>query len=152
MSEQEERENVIRIARQYLRTPYHTEGRRKGIGVDCLTLISCVFEDAGLVINPDIPHYSPMFMLHRDEEKYIEGLLGYTREIDEGKQQPGDIAIWKFGRCFSHAALIIDWPTVIHAHMTAGMVTLEDVSKAEWLLKIGKDPRPVRFFSYWGRS
>ncbi len=150
MTEQEQRAEIVRTAHTYLRTPYHPNARRKGIGVDCLTLLSCVFEDCGLVLDPAIPHYSTEFMLHKSDEKYIDGLLQYTREIEAGTQQPGDIAIWKFGRCFSHAAIVVDWPTVIHAHMPAKMVTLEDVSKSEGFVKLGDAPRPVRFFSYWG--
>ena len=94
-------------------------------------------------------------MLHRDAELYLEGLLQYTREI-EGPPQPGDIVLWKFGRCFSHGAIVIEWPTVIHA--CAGRnVSIDDAEAAAWLTHIGENtdecgkPRPRRFFSYWGK-
>lgn len=150
MTEAEERDRVVRIAHEYLRTPYHTGARVKGVGVDCLTLLACVFSDAGLVLDPTIPHYSPEFMLHRSDEKYIEGLLQHAREVGAPPAR-GDIVLWKFGRCFSHAALVVEWPLVIHAYV-GRTVQLEDVSKAEWLLKLGNGPRPVKFFSYWGRQ
>ena len=142
-----ERERVVRIAHSYLRTPYHPHGRVKGVGVDCLTILECVFREAALVLNADIPHYSPEFMCHSSEERYMTGLLRYTREVDT--PEPGDIALWKFGRCFSHAAIVVKWPLVIHAYV-GGTVRLEDVEKAVWLSKLGMGQRPVKFFSYWG--
>lgn len=146
--EKQQRAAVVAEAHEWLGTKYHPNARLKGIGCDCLTILAGVFENCGLVLNAEIPHYSPEFMLHQSEEKYIEGLKRYTREVDT--PQPGDIAVWKFGRCFSHAAVVIEWPRVIHAYV-GSTVTLEDISKAEWLRMMGAAPRPVRFFSYWGR-
>jgi cell wall-associated NlpC family hydrolase len=65
---------------------------------------------------------------------------------------PADIALWRFGRCFSHGAIVVDWPIVIHAYLGRGCV-LEDAAKAEWLSRIGEGrdaqpkPRPVKFFT-----
>ncbi|HYL49488.1 MAG TPA: hypothetical protein VET84_09005 [Stellaceae bacterium] len=72
---------------------------------------------------------------------------------------PGDIALWRFGRCFSHGAIVIEWPVVIHAYLGRGCV-LEDAAKAEWLSRIGEGRgahaklRPVKFFTLrsWSRS
>ena len=144
-----ERSLVVGIAFEYLKTPYHPCAKLKGIGVDCLTLLSCVFEDAGLVENVPLPNYSPQFMMNRSDEQYMSGLLEYTHEIHT-PPKPGDIVLWKFGRCFSHSAIVVEWPIVIHAHIGSG-TQLEDVSKAVWLsdMKDGS-PRPRKFFSYWG--
>ena len=94
-------------------------------------------------------------MHHRDAELYLEGLLRYTREIPGGPL-PGDIVLWKFGRCFSHGAIVIEWPTVIHA--CAGRnVSIDDAEAAKWLTHIGENtddcgkPRPKRFFSHWNK-
>ena len=54
--------------------------------------------------------------------------------------QAGDVALFRFGRCFSHGAIVVDWPTVIHAWHVGG-VMLTDV-KQPLLVS-----RPVRFFS-----
>ena len=63
---------------------------------------------------------------------------------------PADIALWRFGRCFSHGAIVIGWPIVIHAYAGKGCI-LEDASRARWLSQIGErgsaQPRPVKFFS-----
>ncbi len=147
--EKQQRDLIVKIAHTFLRTPYHPCGMVKGAGVDCLTLLSETFREAGLVTNAKIPHYSPEFMLHSSEEKYMNGLKEYAHEI-EGPPLAGDIAMWKFGRCFSHAALVIEWPMVIHAYVGRTVQT-EDVSKAEWLLWCGDKSRETKFFSYWGK-
>ena len=53
--ESTERARVVAIAHEWLGTPYHTGGRLKGVGVDCLTLLAGVFSEAGLVGQVDIP-------------------------------------------------------------------------------------------------
>ena len=149
MTEQKERDAIVARALTYLRTPYHSHGKIKGVGVDCLTFLACVCADEGFLLDPEIPHYSPTFMLHKSDEKYIEGLKKYTREVET--PLTGDIAIWKFGRCFSHAAIVVQWPRIVHAYMGSGVI-LEDVNKADWLrLKGNNIPREVKFFSYWGK-
>lgn len=149
---EEERSRIIAVAHTWLGTPYHTGGRIKGVGVDCLTLLAEVFHEAGLIARVDIPYYPNDWHLHRAAERYLEGLLRYTHEIDV--PLPGDIALWKFGRCFSHGAIVVKWPVIIHAYVDQEC-TLEDASRAKWLSTIGENtgdkgkPRPVRFFSVW---
>lgn len=156
MSEEAERALVVQIARSFVGTPYHTAGRVKGPhgGVYCLTVLACVFEEAGLVPRIPIPFYPPDWHLHRDTERYLQGLLKYTKEI-EGPPRPGDIALWKFGRCFSHGAVVINWPQVMHAYVGTSC-RYENAETAQWLQLIGENvaergkPRPVKFFSFWG--
>lgn len=143
-----DRKRVVEVAYSWLGTPYHTGGKVKGVGVDCLTLLAGIFEEAGLVSDVAIPYYPNDWHLHRTQERYLEGLLTYCKETKE--PQAGDIALWKFGRCFSHGAIIIDYPLIIHAFVGRECV-LEDLSKSDWLNFIGtkasNKPRPVRFFS-----
>ena len=155
MSEAEERSRVVRIAREYIGTAYHPHGRKKGVGVDCLTLLACVYEDAGLITSAKIPHYAPDFFKHKGTELYLNGLLRYTHEVTEPK--PGDIALWKYGRCFSHGAIVIDWPHIIHAHVGRSCM-LESIDAALWLKYIGENTpargalRPMKLFSFWDNN
>ncbi len=142
----QDRSKVCAIAKTWLKTPYHSHACVKGAGADCLTFWKASFEEAGLIDFIDLPPYSPQFMLHSSEETYLNALIEHGYEVET--PQPADIAIWKFGRCFSHAGLVIDWPIIIHAFQD-GFVQYEDVSKAEWLTKNNGKPREVRFFSYW---
>jgi cell wall-associated NlpC family hydrolase len=146
-----ERSRIITVARSWLGTPYHTGGRLKGAGVDCLTLLVEVFAEAGVVPRIDVPYYPHDWHLHHGEERYQKGLLRYAREIDT-VPEPGDIALWKFGRCFSHGAIVMNWPIIIHAYVGRAC-TLDDAEAALWLSHIGEGgqaacrPRPRKFFS-----
>jgi cell wall-associated NlpC family hydrolase len=149
----EQRQRVVEVARTWLRTPYHHQGRVKGVGVDCATLLAEVACEAGLVERVEIPFYSSQWHLHRGEERYLDTVLCYAREI-EWSPGPGDIVLWRFGRCFSHGAIVVAWPVIIHARINAG-VEYEDAEQAAWLKQIGEGEgigrvRPRKFFSPWG--
>ena len=153
--ERQQRAAVVAEARAWLGTPYHHEGRVKGVGVDCLQLLAAVFSapKVALIEAPKIPHYPWDWHLHRDAERYLEGLTRYTREID-GAPSPGDIVLFRFGRCFSHGGIVVKWPVIIHAYLGKGCV-LEDAEAARWLTHIGETgaeqgkARARKFFSYW---
>jgi len=135
---------VVAEARGWLGTGYHHMGRIKGVGVDCLMLLAEVYEAAGLIDRVEPPRYPRDWMLHRSEELYLGGLLTRTHEV--AAPGPGDIALFRFGRCYSHAAIVIEWPQVIHAYAKERGVVLGDAS----LGALGEPAREVRFFSLWG--
>lgn len=156
MTESEERQSVVTAALGWLGTPYRHMGRVKGPsgGVDCATLLAEVYAEAGVVDRVKIEPYPPDWHLHRSEERYVEIVSQYAREI-EGPPGPGDIVLWRFGRCFSHGAIVIAWPAIVHAYLGAACVT-EDAAAAAWLCVMTEtraergQPRPRRFFSRWG--
>lgn len=164
-----ERRAVVDEARSWLRTPYHHMGRVRGAGVDCATLLAEVYARAGVLPSFDVPFYPPDWHLHRDAERYVEFVLGHAVELsspfharpldtvgkggDEARDPlPGDLALWRFGRCFSHGAIVVGWPMIIHAYAGRGCV-LEDAERAYWLAYLGgrrgekREARPVRFFT-----
>lgn len=42
-----QRTEIVRIAREYVGTPFHHQARLKGVGIDCIGLIVCVGKDLG---------------------------------------------------------------------------------------------------------
>lgn len=140
------REQVVREALSWERTPYHHRARVKGVGVDCAQLPIAVYSAVGLIpaIEPD---YSPQWMLHRDEEQYLGWVRRFAREIPRAEAGPGDFAIWKFGRCYSHGAIVLDLPHVLHALILGGGVTRGHVDRDEELRS-----RPVLYFTLFGEG
>lgn len=132
------RSMVLAEAQTWLRTPYHHMGRIKGGGTDCLMLLAEVYRNAGVISHIDVPFYPPDWHLHRDAERYLEGLMHCAREV-ENPPREGDVAVFKFGRCFSHGAVVVSWPRLIHAWWDAGVVC----GAADQAPLTG---RPVRFF------
>lgn len=146
MSESEDRARVEAIARTWLATPFHDHARVKGAGCDCATLLLEVFAEAGLIPPTDVGHYSPQFFQHQPEERYLGWVKKFAREIPNEQARPGDIALWKIGKCFAHGALIVSpgWPAIIHAHAPSRCVREDN----------GLRPRlgrvlDLKFFSLW---
>lgn len=156
-SERLARDRVVAVARSFIGTPYHDCAKLKGIGVDCATSIALIFVEAGLEQDIPIPAYSPQWYLHKDAELYLQFVEQYAREIEADKAQPGDLVLYKFGRCFAHGGIIVDpgFPAIVHAYKQAGRVVLGEGDSgvlAFEAIKGKMKPRARRFFSHrsWG--
>ena len=126
---------VVEEAKTWLRTPWVHRARVKHAGVDCAQLLIGVFAGAGVIAEFDTGEYPADWMLHREDERFIGWIDKYMVPL-EGTPQPGDIVLWKYGRCFSHAAIVIDWPVVIHSFrkergVVWGDATLGDLARHE---------------------
>lgn len=127
MTEEEGRAHVLRVARGWLGTPWIHAGRVKGVngGVDCAQFVYCVYAEANLIdpsLYAKVEPYPRDWFMHRDEDRLIEIVRRFAREIDT-PPKPGDVALWKFGRTHSHAAIVMEnWPDIIHADVEAGSV------------------------------
>lgn len=135
------RETILQAAREWIGTPYHHRARVKGAGCDCLMLIVEAFTAAGLLpADLVVPEYSRDIMFHSDDSSYLDAVLDYCDEVDA--PQPGDIALWQFGKTYSHGAIVSGWPAVIHAYAPFRQVLEMSVTEDQRLMR-----RPVRFFS-----
>lgn len=123
------RERIVAAARTWLNTPFHHAGRVKGVGVDCAQLLIAVYDEAGLLAPPSIDPYPWDWHFHRDIERYRDTVAQYGRQVES--PLPGDLALFKFGRCVSHAAIVIDWPLCIHAYSKLGVVEVDALQGAE---------------------
>jgi cell wall-associated NlpC family hydrolase len=133
---------VIAEARAWLGTPYHHAAQVKGAGVDCAMLPAAVYRTAGLIPEFQVAHYPPDWHLHRDTERYLEIVTLHATEVP-APTGPGDFVLYRFGRAFAHGAIILDWPTIVHAVIRVGVVL--DRGDAGRL-----HGRTRRFFTLWG--
>lgn len=124
------RKQIVDEALTWVGTPYHHQGRLKCVGVDCAMILCEVYETVGLIPHVDPTPYPIDFMMHNSDEKYLSWLMKYGSSVtsltshDQSHDgpQPGDIALYRFGRCISHAAIVIGWPMVVHAVRGEGVV------------------------------
>ena len=127
-----------------MNTPHRNGARVKGAGVDCGQYPIMVYSSLGLMEDPKPATYPRDFHLHRGEEFYLEYARAAAHELPEGSiPQKGDFALFKIGRVFSHGAIVIAWPKIIHAYVKAGVI-YADADQGELAGK------PVKFFSFWG--
>ncbi|WP_192454011.1 NlpC/P60 family protein [Acinetobacter oleivorans] len=128
---------AVNEALTWLGTPYHPQGRIKGVGVDCGTLSCEVYEKVGLMDHLDPRPYPPDWHIHQMGQRYLELILGVCDPV-EGLPQPGDIVLYHFGKCISHGAIVIEWPQVIHSYIHQGVI-IQDGTK-------GSLARPIAGF------
>jgi cell wall-associated NlpC family hydrolase len=158
------REAVCRIARSWLGTPYHHMGRIKGVGVDCAMFPLEAYREAGLIDEIEIPFYPPDWHLHRSDEIYLGIVNRYAREVTGNRLQgagqthstvpchlspvpsAGDLVLYQFGRTWSHGAIVLEWPLIIHAVVQHGVI-LSDGEKDGMLIG-----RQRRLFSIFAKS
>lgn len=147
------RASLVAVSEGWLRTPFHHKARVKGAGVDCGNSLIAWYVEAGLVSDFDTGPYSADWMLHQSEERYLGFVERYLDRVDA--PLPGDVAVFKYGHCFSHGALVVEWPKIIHAYQPEGAVVWGDATKGvlawEHLKQGGHRAREVRFYSIAGR-
>jgi cell wall-associated NlpC family hydrolase len=146
VTEAEIRAAIVAEALSWEGTPYAARARIKGLGVDCAMLPAVVYHAVGLI--PElVPDYTQDWMMHRDEELFLSYITPYAREITAAQAAPGDLVIWRFGRTYSHSAIVIDLPVVLHAVIRGGAVVRGDITRDSDLID-----RPRRFFSLFGQT
>jgi cell wall-associated NlpC family hydrolase len=134
-----DRERVVAVAMSWLGTPHHHHARVKGAGVDCGQFVAAVFEEAGVVAAFETDEYPHDWHLHRSEERYLGYVNRYAKRIYDNPQ-PGDIVLYRYGRCISHGAIVVKWPQIIHSFLGLGVV-LDDAEANHALAQ--------RFVGWW---
>ena len=136
------RQAVVAEALSWVGTPYHHAARVKGAGVDCAMLPAAVYRAAGLIPDLAVGPYPPDWHLHRDAERYLDIVTDHAAEVP-APTGPGDLVLYRWGRCFAHGAIVIAWPEIVHAVIHVGVI--RDRGDAGRLAG-----RPRRFFTLWG--
>jgi hypothetical protein len=123
--------------------------------VDCAMLLTRCAVDSGLVAPFDPRPYPPRHMLHHEEQHFLAWVTGTLGCVEVESPRPGDVAVYWFGRCFSHGAVLINAHEVVHAWAHERMVnaTLRTTPGLVEMPFRGRTiPRPVRYFDpYRGR-
>jgi cell wall-associated NlpC family hydrolase len=145
--EAEQRARVVAAARSWIGTPYVDGGEIKGRNgaIDCARLVKQVFVEAGLVDDFAVAPVVPQWSLHRGEERFIAAVCRCGGRQHAGPPQPGDVVIYRVGRCYAHGGVVVGWPTIVHA-TAATRVVVEADGLGGGLAK--PERRPI-FFSFW---
>jgi cell wall-associated NlpC family hydrolase len=126
-----QRDHIVRAAKEWLGTPYHHHARVKRAGADCAMFPLAVYQECGLLPNDyRPPQYSVQWHLHRSDELYLKEIEKFCAEI-AGPPQPGDFVVFKFGRTFSHGAIVTAWPQIIHSYIPHGVLLSDALRDGE---------------------
>jgi hypothetical protein len=104
-------------------------GRVKGAGTDCLMMLAEVYEAAGVVPHIEVPSIQRIGTYHRGAERYLDGVMRHAIEIS-GQPQPDDVVVFRFGCCYAHGAIVVEWPWIIHAGCRWGDLWRRHAAKA----------------------
>lgn len=156
-----ERIALVREARSWIGTRFHHAAncKRSGLdpgGIDCANLLLEAHFGAGLAERFQPEPYPADWHMHRNEERFLAKLEEYLERIGNGELSirergpdfrvlPGNVLIWRYGRTFSHGAIVSEWPRIVHASYPAECVLEENLYGG--IL----ERRPMRIYSLWGR-
>lgn len=103
-------QDVIDAARSWKGTPFHHQGRVKGVGVDCAGLIVEAFKEAGKDLE-DRTNYGRLpagGQLRQELQKRFSRV--------HGKPLPGDVLEMSYEGETSHLGIYTEKDTIIHAN------------------------------------
>ena len=141
------RAQVVSEALSWQGTPYHHCADVLGAGVDCAMLLVRVYAACELIpADLDPRPYAPDWHLHRSEEAYLGWLAQHAQLQEGGEPEAGDIVVWRFGRCFSHAAIVLERgprAMVIHAWRPGRRVMLAHLADSAFAGRESRRYRPL---------
>lgn len=111
------RSEVIAEARLWLGTPFHHQGRLRGVGCDCIGLVVGVCRALGLG-DADARGYART----PDGRSLAEGLARHLAEIPPEAARPGDVLLLRIRRDPQHVGFLGPGGSIIHAYAGAGRV------------------------------
>jgi cell wall-associated NlpC family hydrolase len=143
------RTRFVAEALTWIGTPFRDCADVKGGAVDCAMLMVRSAVDTGLIPPFDPRPYSPRWMLHRSEEKFLAIVRDRLGAKETDTPRFGDVHLYQFGRCYSHGGIRINAHEIVHAYGAAGCCLVSRID--EPLLNfIGHGdanvPRPVKYF------
>jgi cell wall-associated NlpC family hydrolase len=129
----DQRAEIVRAAKEWIGTPYHHHARVKHGGADCAMFPLAVYQQCGVLpLDYQPPQYSVQWHLHRSEELYLKEIERFVSAIP-GPPQPADFIVFRFGRTYSHGAIVVDWPIVIHSYIPYGVLLSDALRDGELL-------------------
>ena len=144
-----QRAAVVEEAKSWLGTPFRDCSDVKGAGADCAMLLVRCFVDTGVIAPFDPRPYSSQWFLHRSEERFL-GFVERCGGIEVNRAPvPGDVMVYKFGRCFAHGAIVIDAGHIIHAYKLDGAVVITPLHDSRLTMLDNGKPRPRKLFDCW---
>lgn len=146
--------DFVAEALDWIGTPFQDCADIKGPNgaVDCAMLMVRCSVDTGLLAPFDPRPYPPRWHVHRGEEKFLGWVQDRLKAVETVRPVFGDLAIWQFGRCYSHGAILINSAEVVHAWAAHRVVNTSylDEPLLRYMGARGADvPRPVKFFDIW---
>lgn len=136
-----DREEVVRIAKTWIGTPYRHQAACRGAGTDCLGLVRGVWRQLFGCEPEEVPAYSMDWSEPSGDEQLWLSARRHLVEVPmhEAALQLGDVILFRMRdqSVAKHLAIVSatdDKPAFIHAYSKQGVV--ESALSAPWMKKI----------------
>ncbi len=150
--EEQQRALIVKEALSWIGTPYRQWGNSKGASIDCAMLLVRCWVDAGIFESFDPRPYPVDWHLHKKEERYLDWMNSLAIETDE--RRAGNIVLFRFGRCFSHAGILTSPTKIVHAYAHVRHCITSSLNEVELTNRHqnGKPiQREIKFFDIWAK-
>lgn len=113
----EHRENIIKITKSWIGTPYHHQESLKHVGCDCLGLVRGVFEELSQKKTAPIRPYTKDWAEQNKQETLIEAANEHLLNVALQERQVGDVLIFRFRKWMiaKHTAILTAPDKMVHA-------------------------------------
>ncbi len=110
-------EDVVRLARGWIGTPYRHQASLKGVGTDCLGLVRGVWCELYGSDAETPPPYTRDWAEADVRETMLEAAARHLVECPVSQARPGDVLVFRLrpGVAAKHAAILTTPATMIHA-------------------------------------
>lgn len=123
--------DVVRIAREWIGTPYHHQASIKGTGTDCLGLVRGVWRELYGFDVEQAPAYTPDWAEANGAETMLEAAGRHLVKMPRMTAQAGEVMIFRFraGAVAKHAGICVEAGYMVHAQEG---VAVAEVALSEW--------------------
>lgn len=124
-------DEVIKLARTWIGTPYHHQASVKGVGVDCVGLVRGVYREL-YGRNPDeVINYSADWGDSNGNEDMVAAAYKYLEPVSLSAMQPGNVILirWKSHRVAKHSMILTGDRRAIHAYNRSPVT---EINLSQW--------------------
>ena len=133
------RQQIIQSARKRIGTPFKHQGRKAGVGLDCIGLVVDVFKE----FNPSIiEHDNTAYSRIPSNNKLKEALDLILQPLDIYQAEAGDIILFTYGKQPQHVGILSEIG-VIHAYSSVGRVIETSISKNDFRIVSAYSVLPI---------
>lgn len=152
MTEQEERQAVVREMISWAGTPFVWGASVKGVrgGCDCASFLAEVYARTGIFTAEERGYVSPQWAMNMNTQLYLLQVVKHAVEICQARggevvrPQPGDFALTQTrGEIWDHGGIVEAWPKIWHCYGNQGVHRVRADMSAVWA------NHKHRYFSPW---
>jgi NlpC/P60 family putative phage cell wall peptidase len=129
-------DDIVRVARGWVGTPYHHQASVRGVGADCLGLVRGVWRELYGCDAEAPPPYSRDWAEAGGIETMLAAAGRHLQSIPVGDAHAGDVLVFRLraGTVAKHAAILTSATSMIHA--MEGSAACEVPLSAWWRRRI----------------